>query len=91
LAPPEAPAGSIPPSPVHHDNIWTTKPWWCQPWSIVLTGLALPLASWLLLARWWITAPLAGAVLAWWWLFLLAVPRAYARERGHTEPPHRQE
>ncbi|MEX1323347.1 MAG: DUF6737 family protein, partial [Synechococcaceae cyanobacterium] len=33
------------------------KPWWCQPWSIVLTGLSGIGASWLVLHRWWITAP----------------------------------
>jgi hypothetical protein len=58
-------------------KIWALKPWWCQPWSIVLTGLAVPIVSWLLLGRWWITAPLAAGVLVWWWLFLVLMPRAY--------------
>jgi hypothetical protein len=40
--------------------------------------------SWLLLQRWWITAPLAVAVLLWWWLFLVLVPAAYRAER---QPP----
>lgn len=22
-------------------SIWTHKPWWCQPWSILLTGVAV--------------------------------------------------
>jgi hypothetical protein len=46
----------------------------------VLTGLVVPIASWLLLERWWITVPLAGGVLVWWWLFLVLVPRAYRGE-----------
>ena len=29
----------------------------------MLTGIALPAASWFLLERWWITAPVAAAVL----------------------------
>ena len=61
-------------------DIWAEKPWWCQPWSIVLTGLALPIGSWLALGRWWITAPLAAAVTVWWWLFLVVAPRAYRQD-----------
>ena len=30
--------------------------------------------SWLLLERWWITAPVALLVLGWWGLFLVVVP-----------------
>ncbi|MFQ6539144.1 MULTISPECIES: DUF6737 family protein [Aphanothece] len=65
-------------------SIWASKPWWCQPWSIVLTGMAVPTASWVTLHRWWITVPLAVGVLLWWWLFLLVVPAAY--RRGELEP-----
>ena len=36
--------------------------------------------SWLLLHRWWITAPLTLGVVLWWWLFLVVVPRAYQTE-----------
>jgi hypothetical protein len=63
-------------------KFWNLKPWWCQPWSIVLTGLALPTISWLWLGRWWITAPLLGAVLLWWWVFLVLVPTAYSQQQG---------
>jgi hypothetical protein len=58
-------------------SLWSHKPWWCQPWSILLTGVTLVGGSWAWLGRWWITAPLAGAVLVWWWLFLVIVPAAY--------------
>ena len=46
----------------------------------MLTGIALPAASWFLLQRWWITAPVAAAVLVWW--FLVLVPRAYLEQQG---------
>jgi len=36
--------------------------------------------SWLLLHRWWISAPVTLGVLMWWWLFLVVVPRAYKVE-----------
>ena len=45
----------------------------------MLTGLAVPIGSWTWLERWWITAPLVVAVLAWWTLFLWIVPQAVAQ------------
>lgn len=59
------------------DSIWSLKPWWCQPWSIVLTGLLAVAGSWWLLQRWWITASLGLLVLGWWALFLVLVPASY--------------
>lgn len=70
---PETPSGSAP-------SIWALKPWWCQPWSILLTGIVVPLASWFLMNRWWITLPLSLAVLAWWGLFLVVVPAEWQRD-----------
>ena len=61
-------------------SLWQSKPWWCQPWTILLTGLAAMAGSWLLLHRWWISTPVALAVMLWWWLFLVVVPRAYRAE-----------
>ncbi|NJM97999.1 MAG: hypothetical protein HC800_13370 [Phormidesmis sp. RL_2_1] len=58
--------------------MWATKPWWCQPWSIVLTGIAIPLTSWLGLHLWWVTLPMVGVILVWWVLFLILVPAQYA-------------
>jgi hypothetical protein len=58
-------------------SLWQHKPWWCQPWSIVLTGVGVVSASWLLWRLWWISAPVLAAVLMWWWLFLVAVPASY--------------
>ena len=56
---------------------WSLKPWWCQPWSIVSTGLLVVGGSWALLQRLWISLPLAFGVLVWWLLFLVLVPTAY--------------
>jgi len=61
-------------------SLWQSKPWWCQPWTILLTGLMAIALSWQLLHRWWITAPLTLGVVLWWWLFLVVVPRAYQSE-----------
>jgi hypothetical protein len=61
-------------------DLWAQKPWWCQPWSIVATGVILVGGSWWWLRLWWITLPLGLGVLVWWWLFLVLVPAAYAAE-----------
>ena len=58
-------------------SFWSLKPWWCQPWSIVSTGIIGVLGSWLILHRLWITLPMAIAVALWWGLFLVVVPSAY--------------
>ena len=63
---------------ITNPSLWAVKPWWCQPWSIVLTGVTIPAASWLVLHRWWITVPLVGVILLWWLLFLVIVPGQYA-------------
>ncbi|MFM7360617.1 MAG: DUF6737 family protein [Cyanobium sp.] len=69
-------------------DLWSHKPWWCQPWSILLTGVALISGSWVVLRLWWITAPLTAAVLLWWWLFLVLVPAGYraAQQQGGPLP-----
>ncbi|MGB3788517.1 MAG: DUF6737 family protein [Phormidesmis sp.] len=59
------------------ESIWQTKPWWCQPWSIVLTGVAISATSWLWLHRLWITLPVIGVIALWWLLFLVLVPAQY--------------
>jgi hypothetical protein len=58
-------------------SLWQLKPWWCQPWSIMLTGMAIPLGSWLWLGRWWITLPIVLLVGLWWWMFLYLVPQQF--------------
>ena len=61
-----------------------------RPWSILLTGIAAIVGSWLLLGRLWITIPGAALVLLWWWLFLVLVPTAYraeARAGSQAERP----
>jgi hypothetical protein len=56
-------------------NPWNYKPWWCQPWSIVLTGVLLIVISWLLLEKIWVTVFVALPVLVWWFYFLLLWPK----------------
>ncbi|MEB3305308.1 MAG: DUF6737 family protein [Cyanobacteriota bacterium] len=63
---------------------WRHKPWWCQPWTIVLTGsLAIVVslqAQRLLQFSWWLVAPVLMAILGWWVLFLILVPFSVTEE-----------
>ena len=55
--------------------VWDYKPWWCQPWSILLTGLSIIIGSWLLLKIIWITVGISLVILTWWVYFLLIYPQ----------------
>jgi hypothetical protein len=67
-------------------SLWHLKPWWCQPWSIVLTGITLPAIAWSLFHRWWITAPVVCGVVGWWLVFLVWVPQQYRRWAQQLPP-----
>lgn len=56
-------------------NPWNYKPWWCQPWSIMLTGLTLISGSWLIFKLIWLTILVAIPVLSWMGFFLLIWPK----------------
>jgi len=70
--------------PAASDSIWDHKPWWCQPWTIVLTGTAIPTGVWLLTHLWWLTLPLVLGVSAWWFVFLYLVPKRYAEQSQNS-------
>ena len=56
-------------------NLWNYKPWWCQPWSILLSGIVIIGLSWWLLKSVIITGFLSVAVIFWWIYFLILYPR----------------
>ena len=56
-------------------SIWDYKPWWCQPWSIILTSILLIGGSWWLLNNVWITLLVAVPVLIWMIYFVLIFPK----------------
>ncbi|MDC0834188.1 hypothetical protein POG22_14410 [Geitlerinema sp. CS-897] len=70
-------------------NIWKYKPWWCQPWSILLTGIAIIAGSWLLFHRFWLTGLVAVPILAWMGYFLLLFPRLVVKYGGSIEEPEK--
>jgi hypothetical protein len=56
-------------------SIWSLKPWWCQPWSILLTGLTLIGGSWFVFGNIWLSICTALPLSAWMGYFLILYPR----------------
>lgn len=54
------------------------KPWWCQPWSIMLTSGGLIGGSWWLTKMIWVSVIVAVPVLIWMGFFLVLYPRLVA-------------
>lgn len=69
---------------------WAYKPWWCQPWSIVLTGISLIAGSWWGFHSLWVTLVVALPILLWMGFFLLIWPQLMMRllleEQAQTRP-----
>ncbi len=61
-------------------NLWASKPWWCQPWTIILTGVMIIAGSWLLFQTLWLSLPVAILIVIWWTYFLIIVPRILAAQ-----------
>ncbi|XVF72392.1 hypothetical protein PTKIN_Ptkin12aG0118000 [Pterospermum kingtungense] len=62
---------------LEYDSVWDTKPLWCQPWTITLTGLLVIASSWLILHSVVVTAVATLGICIWWYIFLYAYPKAY--------------
>ncbi|WP_066383617.1 MULTISPECIES: DUF6737 family protein [unclassified Anabaena] len=60
-------------------NPWKYKPWWCQPWSILLTGITIISSSWLIFHTIWLTVLISVPVLVWMGFFLLIWPQLMIR------------
>ncbi len=58
-------------------SFWNEKPFWCQPWSILLTGLTLLIVNFLYFYYLWLKILVALFIFIWWWLFLIVAPTMY--------------
>lgn len=58
---------------------WNYKPWWCQPWSILLTGVTIISGSWLIFKTIWLTVLISIPILIWMGFFLLIWPQLIMR------------
>ncbi len=68
-------------SKLSKSDFWKQKPSWCQPWSIVITGLMV-----IGLSLWWpnrifFTCILFLIILFWWTLFLFIAPLQYSDQQ----------
>jgi len=62
------------------DSVWNHKPWWCQPWSIVLTGFSIITASWLLFKIVWLSILVAIPISVWMGFFVILFPKLAIQE-----------
>jgi hypothetical protein len=65
---------------MNQPDLWQSKPWWCQPWTIILTGVIIVAGSWLSFHTLWLTLPVAILIMLWWTYFLIIVPRILAAQ-----------
>jgi hypothetical protein len=68
-------------------SLWQVKPWWCQPWSIILTGIVIPSVVWFLTQRLWLVLPVVPLICAWWFVFLYFVPKQYTEATSLQREP----
>ncbi|XP_040378218.1 uncharacterized protein LOC102700606 isoform X2 [Oryza brachyantha] len=62
---------------LEYDSVWDTKPSWCQPWTILLSGAVAIAGSWLPIHSVVITTGVSFVICAWWYIFLYSYPKAY--------------
>ncbi|KAH9325333.1 hypothetical protein KI387_005511, partial [Taxus chinensis] len=60
---------------LEYDSVWDTKPAWCQPWTIGLTGVLAVGVTWILFESVIWTTIVASLVGAWWYIFLYSYPQ----------------
>ncbi|XP_062143288.1 uncharacterized protein LOC133851015 [Alnus glutinosa] len=63
---------------LEYDSVWDTKPSWCQPWTIVLTGVSVIASSWLIVHSIVVTVVILLLICTWWYIFLYSYPKAYS-------------
>ncbi len=66
-------------SPSAPVSVWQLKPWWCQPWSILLTGFGAIGGSWFLFHRVWVTGLVSVPMVTWMVFFVVIYPAVFAQ------------
>ena len=60
-----------------NDWYWSSKPLWCRPWTIILTGILLIFCSFYFLGSIIVTSLVSLFIFIWWFLFLFLAPDYY--------------
>ena len=58
-------------------SFWDSKPYWCQPWSIISFGVLVLIFSLKILDNAIITSILGFFIIVWWIVFLILAPNLY--------------
>tara|TARA_B100000700_G_scaffold202975_1_gene223213 strand:+ start:118 stop:324 length:207 start_codon:yes stop_codon:yes gene_type:complete len=58
-------------------KFWDSKPFWCQPWSIISFGVLVLILSFKLSSNIIISSILAFFIFVWWVVFLILAPNSY--------------
>ena len=58
-------------------SFWDSKPYWCQPWSIISFGVLVLIFSWSLFNNTIITFIVGLLISLWWIVFLILAPNSY--------------
>ena len=66
-------------------NVWKTKPFWCQPWTIVLTGVGIISLPTIVFDWKAVSGVFVVPIAAWWYIFLYAYPKSYRENNGMEE------
>ncbi len=56
------------------ESVWTKKPWWCQPWSILLTGFSLLTGLYFIFQLNWPLFVLGTPIVMWMVFFVGIYP-----------------
>ena len=58
-------------------SFWDSKPYWCQPWTIISFGILVQVFIWILLKNIIISTIIGFIIIIWWILFLILAPNSY--------------
>jgi len=67
-------------------SFWDSKPYWCQPWSIISFGVLVLIFSWKLFNNIIFTSIIGIFVFVWWILFLILAPNSYQVMNDKEQP-----
>ena len=67
-------------------SFWDSKPYWCQPWSIISFGILFLIFSLKLFNNIIFTSIMGIFVFVWWILFLILAPNSYHLINDKEQP-----